>query len=85
MDYSPWIIYWKPHTPRHKNWEQEESSELIFPDKVDLSQFDNVQDDFTTILHGNLELPQKNMPREEDDLDLLKSKEEIFGGEEAEI
>jgi len=70
--------------PKPENVEQEESSELIFPDKVDLSQFDNVQDDFTTILHGNLELPQKNMPREEDDLDLLKSKEEIFGGEEAE-
>jgi len=27
----------------------------IFPDKIDLSQFDNVEDDFTTILHGKLE------------------------------
>jgi hypothetical protein len=27
----------------------------IFPDKIDLSQFDNVEDDFTTILHGKME------------------------------
>ncbi len=31
----------------------------IFPDKIDLSQFDNVEDDFTTILHGKMEYPSK--------------------------
>ena len=59
--------------------------DLLFPGKVDLSQFDNVQDDFTTILHGNLELPQKRAEPDVEDLDLLKSKEEIFGGEIEEV
>lgn len=62
--------------------ESKDYPEPIFSAKVDLSQFDNVHDDFTTILHGNLELPQKSVIIEDEDLDLLKSKEEIFGGEE---
>ena len=60
----------------------ESPGDPFFPEKVDLSQFDNVEDDFTTILHGNLELPQKKPDFEEEDLDLLKSREDIFGGEE---
>jgi len=43
--------------------EKEKSSfyepDPIFPDKIDLSQFDNVKDDFTTILHGKLEYSGK--------------------------
>jgi tetratricopeptide (TPR) repeat protein len=31
----------------------------VFPDKIDLSQFDNVEDDFTTILHGKMEYHRK--------------------------
>jgi tetratricopeptide (TPR) repeat protein len=38
----------------------------IFPDKIDLSQFDNVKDDFTTILHGKLEYSGKIAPSEPD-------------------
>jgi tetratricopeptide (TPR) repeat protein len=34
-------------------------TDKIFPDKIDLSQFDNVEDDFTTILHGKLEYSGK--------------------------
>ena len=43
----------------------------IFPDKIDLSQFDNVEDDFTTILHGKLEYSRKvdqNLPEKDQDL-----------------
>jgi len=36
----------------------------IFPDKIDLSQFDNVEDDFTTILHGKMEYPSKSTQAE---------------------
>ncbi|MCK4753581.1 MAG: tetratricopeptide repeat protein [Calditrichia bacterium] len=38
----------------------------IFPDKIDLSQFDNVKDDFTTILHGKLEYSGKIAQSEPD-------------------
>ena len=34
---------------------EQSESDPIFPDKIDLSQFDNVEDDFTTILHGKSE------------------------------
>jgi tetratricopeptide (TPR) repeat protein len=40
-----------------KNDEME--TDHVFPDKIDLSQFDNVEDDFTTILHGKLEYSGK--------------------------
>ncbi len=33
------------------------STDPLFTGKLDLSQFDNLEDDFTTILHGNLESP----------------------------
>jgi tetratricopeptide (TPR) repeat protein len=36
---------------------EESDTDSIFPDKIDLSQFDNVDDDFTTILHGKMEYP----------------------------
>ncbi len=38
----------------------------VFPDKIDLSQFDNVKDDFTTILHGKLEYSGKIAQSEPD-------------------
>ena len=34
-----------------------QGADPLFPDKIDLSQFDNLKDDFTTILHGNLDSP----------------------------
>jgi len=46
-------------------------SDPIFPDKIDLSQFDNVEDDFTTILHGKMEYSRqlaKPMPDSDPDL-----------------
>ena len=38
---------------------EEKEVDPIFPDKIDLSQFDNVEDDFTTILHGKMEYSGK--------------------------
>jgi len=38
---------------------EETKTDSVFPDKIDLSQFDNVEDDFTTILHGKLEYSGK--------------------------
>jgi tetratricopeptide (TPR) repeat protein len=61
----------------------QKAEEDLFPEKVDLSQFDNIQDDFTTILHGSLEHPGIQEPTTEIDFDMLKSKEEIFGEEES--
>jgi tetratricopeptide (TPR) repeat protein len=57
------------------------ASVSVFPEKVDLSQFDNLQDDFTTILHGNLELPGKRLQFDSSDIELIKSREEIFAEE----
>jgi tetratricopeptide (TPR) repeat protein len=48
----------------------------IFPDKIDLSQFDNVEDDFTTILHGKMEysgqISQTKQHEEHDLADIAK-------------
>lgn len=62
--------------------EEGSSSDSIFPDRIDLSQFDNLDDDFTTILHGKLEYPNTKPRVLEDNPELQKAKEEIFGGEE---
>ncbi len=62
--------------------EEGSSSDSIFPDRIDLSQFDNLDDDFTTILHGKLEYPNTKPRILEDNPELQKAKEEIFGGEE---
>lgn len=51
----------------------------IFPDKIDLSQFDNVKDDFTTILHGKLEYSGKIAQSEPDkDPDLADITKDII-------
>ena len=41
-------------------------TDAVFPDKIDLSQFDNVEDDFTTILHGKLEYSGKIAQSQQD-------------------
>ena len=55
----------------------------IFPDKIDLSQFDNVEDDFTTILHGKLEY-SKNVTQkpQEKDQDLSEVAKDILKGQD---
>jgi tetratricopeptide (TPR) repeat protein len=61
---------------------EESSTDSIFPDRIDLSQFDNLDDDFTTILHGKLEYPDTKPRDLQDNPELQKAKEAIFGGEE---
>lgn len=39
--------------------ESQSVSPVETPEKIDLSQFDNLEDDFTTILHGKLDYPVK--------------------------
>ena len=70
--------------------EKEKTKELeenpVFPDKIDLSQFDNVEDDFTTILHGKLEYSGKisrSLPKKDPDLaDIAKDILEKPGNED---
>ena len=49
------IVFQEPE----KQTSEPSETDKIFPDKIDLSQFDNVEDDFTTILHGKLEYSGK--------------------------
>lgn len=58
-----------------------ESDDTLFPEKVDLSQFDNLQDDFTTILHGNLDLPVRRPQSEAAGSDLNLRRDDIFADE----
>jgi tetratricopeptide (TPR) repeat protein len=60
--------------------EQEKTKEdPIFPDKIDLSQFDNVEDDFTTILHGKMQYPRKaNQSEIESDSNLVDIAKDII-------
>ncbi len=62
--------------------EERGRADSVFPDRIDLSQFDNLDDDFTTILHGKLEYPDTKSMDLQDNPELQKAKEEIFGGEE---
>jgi tetratricopeptide (TPR) repeat protein len=51
----------------------------IFPDKIDLSQFDNVEDDFTTILHGKMEYSrQLSQPTPDEEPDLVDIAKDII-------
>lgn len=52
--------------PEKENASIYEQPDPIFPDKIDLSQFDNIKDDFTTILHGKLEYSGKIAQSEPD-------------------
>ena len=70
-----------------ENEKIEESDTVpIFPDKIDLSQFDNVEDDFTTILHGKLEYSRKvtqNLPEKDQNLaDTANDSNNKLGGED---
>ena len=58
-----------------------ESDDTLFPEKVDLSQFDNLQDDFTTILHGNLDLPVRRPQSEAAGSDSNLRRDDIFADE----
>ena len=60
--------------------EKEDSdTDPIFPDKIDLSQFDNVEDDFTTILHGKMEYSGKvSQPAQADSQDLVDVAKDII-------
>jgi len=58
-----------------------ESDDTLFPEKVDLSQFDNLQDDFTTILHGNLDLPVRRPQAESSNAGPAFGREDIFADE----
>lgn len=63
---------------------EEKEVDPIFPDKIDLSQFDNVEDDFTTILHGKMEYSgKKHQPKTEADPDLADIAKNII--EEPEV
>ena len=55
----------------------------IFPDKIDLSQFDNVEDDFTTILHGKLEYSKRvTQKAQQKDQDLSEVAKEILNDQD---
>jgi len=58
-----------------------ESDDTLFPEKVDLSQFDNLQDDFTTILHGNLDQTVTRPQSEAAGSDLNLRQDDIFADE----
>jgi tetratricopeptide (TPR) repeat protein len=69
---------------KEKTEESDSDTDSIFPDKIDLSQFDNVEDDFTTILHGKMEYSGKiSKPLPNDTLDLVDIAKDII--EEPEI
>jgi tetratricopeptide (TPR) repeat protein len=61
--------------------EERNGADSVFPDRIDLSQFDNLDDDFTTILHGKLEYPDAKPKDLQENPELQKAKEDIFGGE----
>jgi tetratricopeptide (TPR) repeat protein len=67
--------------------ENSEKTEVdpIFPDKIDLSQFDNVEDDFTTILHGKMEYSgHRSQNRQDTDADLVDIAKDIIEEPDAE-
>jgi tetratricopeptide (TPR) repeat protein len=68
-----------------KDTTEKEESDPIFPDKIDLSQFDNVEDDFTTILHGKMDFPrQVSHPPSDSAPDLADVARDIIEEPEAE-
>jgi tetratricopeptide (TPR) repeat protein len=69
-----------------ENEEIKESETVpIFPDKIDLSQFDNVEDDFTTILHGKLEYSRKgNQNLSEKDPNLMDAAKDSINKQDVE-
>lgn len=58
------------------NKEKSKSTDPLFPEKLDLSQFDNLKDDFTTILHGNLESPTPRPASEQEGKNVEKARDD---------
>jgi tetratricopeptide (TPR) repeat protein len=64
---------------KEKTEDPESDTDSVFPDKIDLSQFDNVEDDFTTILHGKMEYSGRiSQPLPNDNQDLVDIAKDII-------
>jgi hypothetical protein len=71
---------------KDKAEKDDSDTDSIFPDKIDLSQFDNVEDDFTTILHGKMEYSGKmSQPAQTTSQDLVDVAKNIIEEKDTDV